>query len=173
MHAYRVFPVDLERVAALHEVIIKTSAYPWRQGKNRSVTVSSVYYTCSYCQYLIQVLLWTLHLIMSLILASICSFYNIYGRLTSSICISQLPADHSSIRTTPKIITHCSPGIVNAHLHPPLILGSISYQLKITICAVATWNYCRKIIFETFSGFSVGLCVNEEKVIWYQLELGK
>ena len=25
----------------------------------------------------------------------------------------------------------------------------------------------------TFSGFSVGFCVNEEKVIWYQLELGK
>ena len=24
-----------------------------------------------------------------------------------------------------------------------------------------------------FSGFSVGFCRNEEKVIWYQLELGK
>ena len=28
-------------------------------------------------------------------------------------------------------------------------------------------------IFQTFSGFSVGCCINREKVICYQLEFGK
>ena len=30
-----------------------------------------------------------------------------------------------------------------------------------------TWE--NKIKSQTFSGFSVGSCINEEKVIWYQL----
>ena len=28
-------------------------------------------------------------------------------------------------------------------------------------------------VLVAFSGFSVGFCINEEKVIYYQLELGK
>ena len=58
-----------------------------------------------------------------------------YERLTSSVCISKLPADYCSIRTTPRVIAHCPPGIVDTQLHPPLILGGSTNQSNITISA--------------------------------------
>ena len=58
--------------------------------------------------------------------------------------------------------------------------GDQNQTLFTVMCAhpvvwrVSAW--IRKIIQHTtvvFSGFSVGFCINEEKVIWFQLELGK
>ena len=34
--------------------------------------------------------------------------------------VAQLPADNGSICIIPSIITHCTPGIVDADLHPTL-----------------------------------------------------
>ena len=58
--------------------------------------------------------------------------------LTSSVCISQLLADHSSIGAVPGIITHCPPLIIDAHLHSTLILIGASHQTNISIGTVAT-----------------------------------
>ena len=63
---------------------------------------------------------------------------------TSSVCISQLPADHSSISVVPGVITHCPPLVIDAHLHSTLILIGASYQTNITIGAVATGMNCNK-----------------------------
>ena len=67
--------------------------------------------------------------------------------LTSSICISQLLADHSRISAVPEIITHCPPLVIDAHLHSTFILGGASHQTDITISAGDThisyseWEY--------------------------------
>ena len=53
--------------------------------------------------------------------------------LTSSECISQLLADHSSISVVPQVITHCPPLVIDAHLHSTLILIGASHQTNITI----------------------------------------
>ena len=58
--------------------------------------------------------------------------------LTSSICISQLLADHCSISVVPVIITHCSPLVIDAHLHSTFILIGASHQTNISIGAVAS-----------------------------------
>ena len=58
--------------------------------------------------------------------------------LTSSVCISQLLADHSSIGAVPVVITHCPPLVIDAHLHSTLILIGTSYQTDISIGTVAT-----------------------------------
>jgi len=58
--------------------------------------------------------------------------------LTSSICISQLLADHSRIDAAPAIITHCSPLVIDAHFHSTFILIGASYQMNISISTVAT-----------------------------------
>ena len=56
--------------------------------------------------------------------------------LTSSVCISKLLADHSSISTVPEVITHCPPLAIDAHLHSTLILIGASHQTNVTICTV-------------------------------------
>ena len=60
------------------------------------------------------------------------------SRLTSSICISQLLADYSSISVVPVVITHCPPLVIDAHLHSTFILTGASHQTNISICTVAT-----------------------------------
>ena len=57
---------------------------------------------------------------------------------TSSVCISQLPAGHSSISVVPGVITHCPPLVIDAHLHCTLILIGASHQTNISIGAVAS-----------------------------------
>jgi len=49
--------------------------------------------------------------------------------------ISQLLADHCSITSIPGVITHCSPLVVDAHLHSTFILGGASHETDITISA--------------------------------------
>ena len=63
--------------------------------------------------------------------------------LTSSVCISQLLADHSSISVAPVVMTHCPPLVIDAHLHSTLILIGASNQTNISIGAVATGIHCR------------------------------
>ena len=58
-------------------------------------------------------------------------------KLTSSVCIAQLPAHYSSIRSTPVVVTHCPPLVIDAHLHSTLILIGTSHQMNITINTVA------------------------------------
>ena len=58
--------------------------------------------------------------------------------LTCSISISQLFADHSSIIAVPVVITHCSPLVIDAHLHSTLILIGASNQTNISISTDAT-----------------------------------
>ena len=58
--------------------------------------------------------------------------------LTSSVCISQLSADNSSISAVPAVITHCPPLVIDAHLHSTLILIGASHQTNITISAIAS-----------------------------------
>ena len=41
------------------------------------------------------------------------------------------------------------------------------------ISIIVLERYMHQQAHYTFSGFSVGFCINEEKVICYQLELGK
>ena len=55
--------------------------------------------------------------------------------LTSSICISQLLAHHSSIGAVPVVMTHCPPLVIDAHLHSTLILIGASHQTNISISA--------------------------------------
>ena len=62
-------------------------------------------------------------------------------RLTSSVCISQLLADYSSISVVPGVITHSPPLVIDAHFHSPLILVGAIHQTNITICTVACCNY--------------------------------
>ena len=62
--------------------------------------------------------------------------------LTSSVCISQLLADHSSISVVPQVITHCPPLVIDAHLHSTLILIGASHQTNITISTVTAGYYC-------------------------------
>ena len=62
--------------------------------------------------------------------------------LTSSVCISQLFADHSSISAVPVVITHCPPLVIDAHLHSTLILIGASHQTNITICTDTTGSDC-------------------------------
>ena len=68
--------------------------------------------------------------------------YNIFV-LTSSVSISQLPADHSSISSAPKIITHCPPLVVDAHFHSTLVLIRTSHQTDITI---GTCDICKDCV---------------------------
>ena len=63
-------------------------------------------------------------------------------KLTSSVSITQLPADHSSITAVPEVITHCPPLIIDAHLHSTLVLTGASHQMNISISTVATGVYC-------------------------------
>ena len=65
--------------------------------------------------------------------------------LTSGVCISQLPADHSSISAVPEVITYCPPLVIDAHLHSTLILIGASHQTNITIGTVATGSDCREL----------------------------
>ena len=67
--------------------------------------------------------------------------------LTSSICISQLLADHSSISVVPGVITHCSPLVIDAHLHSAFILIGASHQTNISISTVTTGVVCNKEAF--------------------------
>ena len=62
----------------------------------------------------------------------------IHRKLTSSVCISQLLAHHSSISAVPVVITHCPPLVLDAHLHSTHILIGASHQTNISICTVAT-----------------------------------
>ena len=73
---------------------------------------------------------------------------------TSSVCISQLFADHSSISTAPAVITHCPPLVIDAHLHSALILIGASHQTNISIgtCA-ASGDHCKENVT-----FSMGVC---------------
>ena len=65
---------------------------------------------------------------------------------TSSVCISQLFADHSSISTAPAVITHCPPLVIDAHLYSALILIGASHQTNITIGTRATSaNHCKEM----------------------------
>ena len=66
--------------------------------------------------------------------------------LTSSVCISQLLAYHSSISVIPRVITHCPPLVIDAHLHSTLILIGASHQTNISISTVATRIDCSKQI---------------------------
>ena len=63
---------------------------------------------------------------------------NIELKLTSCVCIAQLPAHYSSIKTIPEVITHCPPLVIDAHLHSTLILIGVSHQTNISMCTVAT-----------------------------------
>ena len=65
-----------------------------------------------------------------------------YNNLTSCVCISQLLADYSSISVVPEVITHCSPLVIDTHLHSTLILIGASHQTNISISTVASENYC-------------------------------
>ena len=67
-----------------------------------------------------------------------CFITQIYATLTSSVRISQLFTNNRSIRTTPVVITHCPPLIIDAHLHSTLILIGASHQTNISIGTVAT-----------------------------------
>ena len=58
--------------------------------------------------------------------------------LTFISIISQLLADHISISSIPKVITHCPPLVIDTHLHSTLILIGASYQTNISICTVAS-----------------------------------
>ena len=58
--------------------------------------------------------------------------------LTSSVCISQLFADHSCISAVPGVITHCPPLVIDAHLHSTLILIGASHQTNSTIGTVSS-----------------------------------
>ena len=62
--------------------------------------------------------------------------------LTSSVCISQLLADHSSISAVPGVITHCPPLVIDTHLHSTLILIGTSHKTNITISTVANSIDC-------------------------------
>ena len=64
--------------------------------------------------------------------------------LTSSVCISQLLADHSSISVVPGVIAHCPPLVIDAHLHSTLILIGASHQTNISVSTVATRIDCSK-----------------------------
>ena len=66
--------------------------------------------------------------------------------LTSSVCISHLPADHSSISAVPEMVTNCPPLVVDAHLHSTLIRIGASHQTNITISTVATGSNCREVL---------------------------
>ena len=58
--------------------------------------------------------------------------------LTSSVSITQLLADNSSISVVPGVITHCPPLVIDAHFHSTLILIGASHQTNISISTVAT-----------------------------------
>ena len=58
--------------------------------------------------------------------------------------MSQLLADHSSISAVPVVITHCSPPVIDAHLHSTLILIGASHQTNVTIGTVATGIDCKR-----------------------------
>ena len=92
---------------------------------------------------------------------------------TSSVSISQLLADHSSISVVPQVITHCPPLVVNAHLHSTFILIGASNQMNISICAVSTGNYCSE------KSYTVGwplLCIAAVclgDINWISVALGR
>ena len=71
--------------------------------------------------------------------------------LTLSVKIKKLSKEHITINNINKI--------------EHITINNINKIEHITI------NNINKIA--TFSGFSFGCCINEEKVIYYQLELGK
>ena len=48
---------------------------------------------------------------------------------------SQLPADDFCIPEVPQVITHCAPGVIEAHFHTSLQLCVTSYQPHISIVA--------------------------------------
>ena len=69
--------------------------------------------------------------------------------LASSVCVFQLLADHSCISVVPEVITHCSPLVIDAHLHSTLILIGASHQTNVTISTVATCTNCKQSIMST------------------------
>ena len=83
-------------------------------------------------------------------------------QLTSSVCISQLLADHCSINTAPAVITHCPPLVIDTHLHSTLILIGASHQTNSSIITVSTRNYCRRenfcYCFRTLNTQKIQLC---------------
>ena len=82
-------------------------------------------------------------------------------RLTSAVTITQLPADHSSIIAIPKVITHCSPPIIDTHFHSTLILIGTSQQTNISISTVATsvyWDINTKIKTNRLAHLWLWLC---------------
>ena len=82
--------------------------------------------------------------------------------LTSSVCISKLSADNSCIITIPGVITHCSPLIIDAHLHSTLILIGSFHQTNISISTITTGNYYKDIIIQTcLRNCSIDLCYGE------------
>ena len=66
------------------------------------------------------------------------SSYENKSALTSSGCITQLPANYSGINTAPTIMTNSSPLIIDAHLHSTLILIGASHQTNIAISTEST-----------------------------------
>ena len=58
--------------------------------------------------------------------------------LTSSVCISQLLADHSGISAVPEMITNCSPLVIDAYFDSTLILIGTSHQTNISIGTVSS-----------------------------------
>ena len=67
--------------------------------------------------------------------------YILTCKLTS---ISQLSTNYSSISVVPVVITHCSPLVIDAHLHSTLILIGASHQTNISIGTVANGIHCSK-----------------------------
>ena len=63
------------------------------------------------------------------------------NKLTSSVRVTQLLADHSSIIAVPRVITHCPPLIIDAHFHSTLILIGASHQTNISIGTVVSLIY--------------------------------
>ena len=78
--------------------------------------------------------------------------------LTSSVCISQLHTNHSCINTAPAVIAHCTPLVIDAHLHSTLILIWTSHQTNSTIGTVATGNHCWEIILALYKIFCPERC---------------
>ena len=78
--------------------------------------------------------------------------------LTSSVRISQLPADYSGISGVPGVITHCPPLVIDAHLHSTFILIGASHQTNISISTVSTGIYCRKVLHSQSVKYNVIYC---------------
>ena len=108
----------------------------------------------------------------------LCTQYSSRWKLSTHIyeiptSISQLLADHGSISVVPEVITHCSPLVIDAHLHSTLILIGASHQTNISIGTVTTKNHCSE------KSYAVGwplLCIAAVclgNINWVSVALGR